>query len=121
MEHGPNAYHKKTLEDVWDAEGKYLDEVCMHKFRTMDDVNQYLFMWWQWCKGDFHPYNLRKQYTFMKMDYNIDRIKDAIVNKCSPIIVLNDTDLPIDKIDEIRETIIELFEHILPDKSSFEL
>ena len=121
VEHGPNAYYKKTIEDVWAAEGNYLDEVCMHKFRTMDDVNQYLFLWWQWCKGDFHPYNLRKQYTFMKMDYNVEYIQNTIVEKSSPIIVLNDTDIAIDKIDTIRESITESFEQILPNKSSFEL
>ena len=121
VEHGPAAYHKKTLADVWNAERKYLDEVCMHKFRTMDDANQYLFMWWQWCKGDFHPYNIRKQFTFMKMDYDIEYIKNAIERKSSPIIVLNDTDIPIDKIDVIRKSITESFEYILPDKSSFEL
>ena len=57
----------------------------------------------------------------MKMDYDIEYIKNAIEMKSSPIIVLNDTDIPVGKIDAIRESIIESFEYILPDKSSFEL
>lgn len=53
--HLPNSFLKSTFESVWAAEGDILDEVCTHRFRTKEDVNQYLMRYWQLASGTFIP------------------------------------------------------------------
>ena len=53
--HLPNSFLKSTFEQVWQTEGEYLDQVCHNRFRTKEDVNQYLMRYWQLATGQFTP------------------------------------------------------------------
>lgn len=116
--HCPNAFLKATFEEVWEKEGNLLKNTCMNRFRAPCDVNQYIFLWWQWCKGDIVPQDIRKVFTFMTMLTPDEEVTDVIKKQRTPMIALNDTWC------EDREKKIEMlhkaFDSILGEKCSFE-
>ena len=97
-----------------------LHKTCLHKFRTNEDVSQYLFRFWQLASGNFCPINTRKdteQITINKN--NLSEIKRIITSQSKNIICLHDesnTDF-----EFCKQEIINYFEEILPNKSSFEI
>lgn len=58
--HLSSAYLKSTYEQVWRENEQILDRVCRNKFRSAEDVNQYIFKNEQLVTGRFSPYNWRK-------------------------------------------------------------
>ena len=116
--HGPNAYLKRTFIDVWNKESKKLDETCSHKFRQFNDVNQYLMLWWQWCKGTFVPINNSKKLKLIRTDRDVNYIKNAMDNNKASFLCVNDTN--IDDFEAKQAVIIDCFERMFPEKSKFE-
>ena len=117
--HGPNAYLKSTLEEVWEKEENTLCETSSHRFRTYQDVNQYLFLWWQWCKGEFVPTRMDKKLKYVSVDKEMSTITDSIINPACPLLCINDAS--ISDFHEKKLGIISAFESILGEKSNFEL
>ena len=91
----------------------------MHsRFRSENDVNQWLFRYWQLCKGNFYPVNPRKDRKYFELDADIKEICGAIKNQKYGEIVLNDAEC--EDFEERMKQIVEAFEAILPEKSGFE-
>ena len=90
-----------------------------HKFRNNEDVNQYIFSYWQFAKGNFYPrkYDIGKYFTIGK---DSKEICDSIINKKYKMICINDTCEEID-FDVEKNNIKKAFESILPHKSEFEI
>ena len=112
-------YQKKTLEEVWAAFPEILGSTMRSRFRSDSDVNQWLFRYWQLCKGEFAPVSPCKGKAYFDMTYPVEQICRAIRDRNIKEIVLNDNDVPdfAIKMEKIRQA----FESILPEKSSFEL
>lgn len=116
--HAPAAYLKNTFAEVWKAEPEKLDMTCRDRFRSSDDVNQWVALWWQIAGGKFSPIvidNLVSKIT----DDTIDELCDAIENQCHNFICLNDSEEEID-FYRLSERLKKSFEKKLPDKSCFE-
>ena len=116
--HAPAAYLKSTFQEIWNAEPEKLDSTCCDRFRTSDNVNQWVALWWQIAGGKFSPAvidNLVLKIT----DYTIDELCDAIENQRHDYICLNDPEEEID-FYKLSERLQRSFEKILPDKSCFE-
>ena len=117
--HIPNSYLKKTYIEVWDKEGEVLKNTCTHKFRNNEDVTEWVMRYWQLCKGEFIP---RKNKNFGKY-YNITNdnkdIVQEIVKQKHNVICINDVRDNFD-FEKAKNEIIQAFEEILPEKSSFE-
>ena len=114
--HYSSNFLKSTFEKVWREEKILLDATCKHKFRNKDDVNQWLFRYWQLASNNFS-----KHYIIGKL-YNIgDHNLASIIKKQKyKIICCNDVDENIDF--EVQKNILkEAFENILPNKSKFEI
>lgn len=119
--HGPNAYLKSTFEEVWKKEPQKLTEVCSHKFRQYDDVNQYLMLWWQWCEGKCVPSHMRAKLKSTRVDRDDELLRKNIAGGLYPMVCINDTSLSDDKFKYKKNLIINLLDEKLPDKSSFEV
>lgn len=117
--HGPNAYLKSTLEDAWACAGDDLERTCSHRFRTHEDVNQYLFLWWQWCKGNFVPADMNRKLTLTRLNKEIEVLTDAIENPQTPILCLNDAASA--DFQSRKELLNRSLQKVLGKKSSFEL
>lgn len=117
--HGPNAFLKRTLEEAWEKEYAVLAETSAHKFRQFTDVNQFLFLWWQWNKGDIVPRNIQKRLKYIGVDKDIRTLCTIIENSPYSILCLNDA--ATDDFEDKKEAFAASFEKILGRKSMFEL
>ncbi|MDD1406673.1 Stealth CR1 domain-containing protein [Limosilactobacillus reuteri] len=116
--HLPVPFLKSTFDTVWEKEFKILDKTRQHRFRSFEDVNQYIFRYWQLASGNFEPhYQLGKR--FEVSEKNIDEVVNEIVKQRHKEICLNDPDYEID-FELCSSRLIDAFKQILPQKSSFE-
>ncbi len=110
---------KSTLLDVWENYSNGLENTVKNRFRSLNDVNQWLFRYWQICKGIFSPCNMNRGRKYFTVDDDISEITDSISKGKYKEIVLNDTECA--DYDERMEKIRNAFESLLPEKSSFEV
>jgi len=116
--HFSQPFLKKTFEEVWLHCNEALEATSHNRFRTIADVTQYLFRYWQLAKGDFFPETVnrhRKKYNVAVS--NKEQIIKTLKNKHIKELCLNDTDCP----DEIYVELLNHFGSKFPNKSSFEL
>lgn len=118
VHHVPQGYLKETFEEVWNLVPQILDETCRHRFRDTNDVNQWLFEYWQYAKGRFAPRSPYIGEMFEGEDTYQDMC-NAIRGQRYKLICCNDS---IDFYDfEARKNELQkAFQEILPDKSLFE-
>lgn len=119
--HLPNPFLKSTFMEIWQKAPDILDKTCQMKFRTNEDVNQWLVRYWQLAEGEFIPYNTRKRGLTMDItDNTLPLISEYIANQHYDIICINDSD-EIKDFEKAKIVLQKSFEKILPDKSSFEI
>lgn len=109
-------YLKRTLDEVWEQEGDLLRETCSHRFRNFNDVNQYIFRYWQFAKGEFNPVP-----PFGKV-FRARSKKDEIIryirSQKGKMICINDEQG--EGLDEAMKQINAVLQEQFPEKSSFE-
>ena len=118
--HTANPYLKTTFSQVWEKENELLDTVCRHRFRQMDDVNQWLMRDWQLISGKFVPKSTNTAKVFVIAD-DLSEIQRALDEKKYQIICINDVSY--EKIADFKETtekIRIMLETVLPGESRFE-
>lgn len=116
--HAPAAFLKQTFEELWNKEPMLLQATSQHRFRTTDDVNQWLALWWQIAAGSFHPYLVDNMVDDVT-ESSIDCLCRVIEGQKHDMICLNDPTGDIE-FDKLSKRINTAFERILPDKCSFE-
>lgn len=117
--HAPAAYLKKTFETLWQEEPAVLERTSANRFRTAEDVNQWLALWWQVASGEFAPFvvdNVVGDVT----EESVDKMCRIITQQSHDMICLNDPSGDID-FDMLSARLVEAFDAILPDKSVFEI
>lgn len=117
--HGPNALLKSTIYEVWEKESEKLVESSSHRFRTACDLNQYVFLWWQWCKGQVHPVDRRKKLTYLTVISPDSQILNTIQLQKTPLVTINDA--PCGEVEHKYQILHDAFDTILSEKSFFEL
>ena len=95
--HAPAAYTKSTFAAVWDAEPELLARTTSHRFRSAEDLNQWVCLWWQVASGQF-------------ASFNTDNVVSCI----------NDPEKPVN-FEVLSSQLRGAFETILPKKSGFEI
>lgn len=122
--HLASSFCKETFNKVWSLEEKILDNTCMHKFRQVTDVNQWVFKEWQLASGNFK----NRKANFGKSFY-IDRdglqsVKNDIINYIKKqkgyMIAINDGPMEEKEFDQLLKDLKISFESIMSEKSSFE-
>lgn len=116
--HLPNAFLKSTWEQVWKAAEERLDDTCSHKFRNNEDVNQWLFRYWQFVSGNFIQSG-KCRGRFFSIGRDDKEIQSAIENGSFKMICLSDDSTELDFYKEQR-LLKALFEARFPTPSAFE-
>ncbi len=116
--HGPGAYLKRTFEEVWNAEPELLEQTSMHKFRNADSVNQWICLWWQIASGNFYPDVTDNKVIVIRKEA-MQEIREDIVHQKHKMLCLNDPD-EYDDFEILSNELQEIFNTILPEKSTFE-
>lgn len=118
--HNAQPYLKSTFEDVWEKAGKELTETSANRFRADNDLTPELFRTWQICRGDFEPYDTYSDTRMFPLMVRAKQAVDAVRDQRYSLVCLNDN-VNIRNYEEVMENLREAFDHILPEKSSFEL
>lgn len=119
--HLPVPMLKKTIEDVWAKEPEILDETLKTRFRSINDVSQYLFRYWDMAQGNFYPAPLKK--LGKRYDLGLKSpVFDVIKNRSLNMVCLQDPeDCDSEEVfSQVKSRLISAFETIFPEKSSFE-
>jgi len=125
--HHPQPFLKSTFEEVWQKEEELLKKVSASKFRNSQDVNQYLFRYWQFAKGDFYPISYKDSYKKSKY-IEVSNYEDAkevardLESKKFQLYCPNDNLVEVNDEEYFKslEIIIKSFDKIFPEKSEFE-
>lgn len=116
--HIPLSFCKNTIDEVWKIEKEKLRETCSHKFRMESDVSLYIFRYWQLLTGNFKPRRCGFG-KLMTLGENNDKIYKAIEKQKFSIVCINDATFV--DFEKTKEELIESFEKILSEKSSYEI
>ena len=116
--HAPAAFLKSTFQEIWKAEPELLERTCEHRFRSNDDVNQWLAIWWQLAKGSFEPYSIDNIVEDVNAE-SIDTLHETIARQSHDMVCVNDPTGDID-FEELSKRLLRAFDSILPEKSAFE-
>lgn len=115
--HLSTSHLKSTMENVWKIAYSQLDETSKNKFRTLSDINHWLFSYWQIESGDFYPQSVKLGKHYTLTDY--DKIIDDIKNSHQKEICIND-DAGIEDYEVKMSNIIKALQSKFPEKSNFE-
>ena len=111
---------KKTFDVVWQKEHDVLHATCLHKQRTKEDVSAYCIRDWQLFSGEFYPKKpIGKLFHTATLAHSNEAIEYLRKQK-GKVICLNDSEDEVD-FELHKKLILEAFEKLLPEKSSFEL
>ncbi len=117
--HGPSPFLKSTYEEIWEKEGELLTAMSKNRFRSSEDVTQYLFREWQKLTGNFSPHNIQKKFAYYDVSDDNSMLRRAMEKKKKKVICLNDAHIT-GNTDKIRDELLDIFEKAMPEKSSFE-
>jgi hypothetical protein len=122
--HHPQAYLKSSLKEVY-TEFKQEMMVCSaNKFRSNNDLTQYIYRYWQLATGDYIPYkfndamaiNIDSKYHLIKL---IEMVKK---NKTYKFVCLNDSPKLSDyEFEKVKKITNEFLNEKFSDKAAFEL
>lgn len=116
--HLPSSHTKAIFEEVWSCEREVLLKTAGHRFRSIEDINHWLFKNWRCCKGDFVPRNVNwGRYFEIGRDKDIPMIIDK---KNCKVVCVNDG-VNDNCFDNEKKKLIEAFEKIYPQKSTYEI
>lgn len=118
--HNAQPYLKTTFDEVWSAEEKELVKTSSNRFRSLSDYTPELFRMWQICQGNFIPYNTYNDTKMFPLMIRPKQAVKAIYRQSYTLICLNDN-VHIRNYDLVINNIKNAFQHILPEKSSFEI
>ena len=107
-----------AFEEVWRAEPEKLDATCRDRFRTSDNVNQWVVLWWQIASGQFVAANIDNIVNSVRED-TIDELCNIIRTQVHDFICLNDPESIID-FRALSVRLHNAFREILPEKSIYE-
>lgn len=120
--HLPTPTLRGTMEEVWQAEPELMEQTCKSRFRSAQDVSQYVFWYWQMMSGKFHPARSKDLGCLYTIGPDTDKIVDAIKNMRHPMLCANDMGgLDEEEFEAAQHVIMEAFEEILPKKSKYEV
>jgi hypothetical protein len=116
--HLPNAFLKQTFREVWEKEYDWLDQVSSRRFRSNDDLNQWVMCYWQIASGNFYPGNPKLGKVYYVTD-DVSHVAEAIRTQKWKMVCVNDSE-KVKNIDVLRVQIAEAFDSILGERCAFE-
>lgn len=118
--HQPASFLKESYEELWQIEYDKLHQTCLHKFRVLTDVNQWLVQDWQICKGQFVPRDTNiGYYGSIENEERLSQTIEAFKSQKYKLLCANDNG--IEDFEFMKAQLIDVFEKILPAKSDFEV
>lgn len=115
--HLPMSHLKSTFKEIWDVEPNELEHTSMNKFRTISDINHWVFNYWNIENGNFYPQKKFFGKYFTLNDF--DKIINSFEKARYKTVCIND-DYEVNNYEEKMRQLITLFDAKFPNKSQFE-
>lgn len=116
--HIPFSYIKSTIDFIWEEETEILDLTCKNRFRTVEDVNEWLFRSWQLLSGNFVPRS--KKIGLLMTVSDVPKLQKILKSKKYKLVCINDGVLITD-FKKTKTLVNTELNKILPDKCTFEI
>lgn len=116
--HLPTPMLKSTFETVWEKAHDRMHHSSLHKFRALDDCNEWLMRYWQFAEGEFIPY-LRKGGRSMEISSPEEELRETLLSSKYRVICLNEGGKNVN-FEQRKVYLKELFEIVFPEMSSYE-
>lgn len=116
--HVAQPYLKSTLQEVWDKEKDSMLDTAKNRFRTKEDYSLWVARYWNLMKNNY-VLKSRKDELYYAIGDDNSWLKDQLKNNKYKLICLNDSD-SLKDFEKTKEEMKNLFEELLPNKSSFE-
>ena len=113
------SYTKENYDIFWKYCKDDIEKASNNKFRSYNDLTTLMIKEIALLEGNFIP---RKENFGKRLEIgqdSINKIVNVIENKKYKVLCLNDSIMDMN-FDEIRDRLLNVFESIFPDKSSFE-
>lgn len=117
-QHIPTPYIKSKMKELWDKEYDLLYKSSSSKFRSKDDMNIWLFRYWNLYEGNFYPRSAKKS-KFYEIKINNNELDKVINSNKYKLLCINDSSEDID-FNKVKEELINKLNKKFPNKSSFE-
>ena len=118
--HIQNSYKKSVFQTLWDEEYEQIHNTCLNKVRTKDDITIWCVRYWRLMCGEFFPKKpIGKLFHTDTLDYSDEAVK-YIKKQKGKVVCINDTENE-NNFEQHKKMVIDAFEEILSEKSSFEL
>jgi len=117
--HGPAPFLKSTFAEIWEKEEESLTSMSSNRFRSENDLTQYLFREWQKLTGNFHARNLHRGFGYYNLSDENRALEQGIRKQKHRIVCINDGQISGD-FEQIKAGLEEAFSQILPQPCSFE-
>ncbi len=115
--HLPSSHLKSNFDEIWKLEPEIMYNATKSRFRSKEDVNHWLVKDWYICKGDFVP---RSAKWGQKFELGVDNGEcEYIKMQKGQVVCINESGNDID-FESTQKNLVDAFEAILPEKSSFE-
>ena len=122
--HLPVPIRKSTIKEIWNVEYETLYRTSLNRFRSSEDVNQYLFRYWELARQSFVPIKASKLGSYYVIPKDTAELDEMLTTFSGKMICLNDSDIDDKCSDEeyqsLKEKLLSFFEKRLPEKSAFE-
>ena len=90
------------------------------KTRSSNNLNQYMFLDYMYLRGMLINKRMSKKHFSLGVASE-DKIRKYIQNPKHSLVCINDVQMSEESYNEIRRTLLNTFEQVLPEKSKFEL
>ena len=119
IHHLPLSLTRSVMEEVWGRYPEALARTAGHRFRDHDDVNPWLFQYYQYVTGRFVPRSPSVGKMFEGPEF-LPEMCRIVRNRAMDMICCNDSG-DFSDFDRAGAELRAAFDSILPSKSSFEI
>lgn len=112
-------YCKSTFGEVWEKYPELMESSNHCRFRSRENINCYIFRYWQLAKGNFIAGKPNCAYLTIG-ENSVETIRSALNNKKLKVVCINDDPSNIDFAEEQRQLYKVLQAHF-PTPSAYEL
>ncbi|MDE6717441.1 MAG: hypothetical protein K2J70_04530, partial [Muribaculaceae bacterium] len=121
VNHNPQGFLLSNLNECFHLFGDAMKNTCKNRFRSYEDLNQYLFRYYALAKGEFAPHYFDDDHCIVLS--SIGRYdKERWAFKEKNFVCINDSSfLKEEEYPRLRQMVRDDLEDLMPEKSSFEL
>lgn len=121
INHNPQAYLLSSVKQCVNDFKDKIDQTSKNRFRTSDDVNQYLYRFYNLFRGNFIPHYFNDDFCVVLS--SVERYKRERENLfAKTFICVNDSPfLKADEYPELKELVDRDLARLFPEKSDFEI